>query len=86
LDRRVLETGAVAEGISSALMMAFDVDPTNPWITSFLAFVPAGGAAAALWNAAVAEPARDALARVYPQLKAQHRLEELFRCGRGERD
>ena len=40
LDSRILESGAFAHGVASALMMAYDVEPANSWIDSFLAFVP----------------------------------------------
>ena len=83
LDSRILESGAFAHGVASALMMAYDVEPANSWIDSFLAFVPGEERAAAMWRSVVLEPARCALTRVYPNLKAQGRLEDLFHCAPG---
>jgi hypothetical protein len=87
VERAVLETGAFASGVSSALMMAYDVEPANPWIPAFLGHVPEDQGVAALWKAFVRKPGDDAFARIYPDLKGGNRLEELFQfapSGRGD--
>lgn len=80
LDRSITDTGAFTNGVSSSLMMAYDIDPANPWIEPFLNYVPPDQNAASVWTAVVQQPCRYALERIYPDLKNRSRLEDLFHC------
>jgi hypothetical protein len=78
LRRPVLETGAFSSGISSAMMMAYDIDPLNPWIKKFYEYVPEPSNTATLWGVYVRQPCLHALESTYPELKQSGRLEQLF--------
>jgi hypothetical protein len=72
--------GAFTNGLMSALMMGYDITPGDVYIREFCRYRPAqaDAALAATWRALVADPCVVALERLYPALKQQHRLGELF--------
>jgi len=70
------EVAAFAHGIAACLVARRHTCPEDPAVDAFLARRPAAGGA---WEERVAAPCRDVLARIYPRLLAEHRLDELAR-------
>jgi len=75
----ISRTPAFTNGVMSALIMAGDVTPGDDYIRLFLEYKPIDSQAAELWDRLIAGPARDAIQRIYPVLKEQHQLGEVFR-------
>ena len=75
----ISRTPAFTNGVMSALIMAGDVTPGDDYIRLFLEYKPIDSQAAELWDRLIAGPARDAIQRIYPVLKEQRQLGEVFR-------
>lgn len=73
--------GGFANGIAGSMMMRYDTTPDAPFIQSFLQYrpEPADPRLQALWDRLVRVPAETALREVYPVLRQQGRLGEIFR-------
>lgn len=66
-------------GIASSAMMRFDTTPDAPFISSFGAYCPEGSAAAREpWEALMGRPYRYALTQLYPAIRRENRLGDLF--------
>jgi len=82
LRRYAAELGrddAFVNGVASALMMRQDTSPDAPFIAAFLAYQPSDAAVAASWERLVRAPGTAALTRIYPVLRRERRLGEMFR-------
>jgi hypothetical protein len=77
---RVRRSDAFANGVASALVVAIDITPGDPYVHAFVSYVPdeASGAAEA-WNATIAPAAHAALSWYHPVLQEQAALENVFR-------
>lgn len=71
------ETG-FANGVASSIVMRTDTTPRSDLVEAFLGHTPPP-ATAGLWSELVVGPARRALDEVYPRLRRQRRLGEIFR-------
>jgi hypothetical protein len=72
---------ALANGVSSAIVMRQDTTPDAPFILNFCRY-RSGGAdvrTASAWDVLVRGPCERAVADIHPTLKAQGRLGEVFR-------
>jgi hypothetical protein len=82
LGRHRDEIGSVeafANGVSSAVLVWYDIVGLDPHLTAFLAFRPHSPALAALWLDLVLRPCEEALQHTYPQLRQGGGLASLFR-------
>lgn len=72
--------GGFANGIASSMMMRYDTTPDAPFIQPFLQYRPNPGdrRLAELWDHLVRIPAETALREVYPALRQQGRMGEIF--------
>jgi hypothetical protein len=71
--------GAFSNGIGSSIIMRYDTTPGQEFIAAFCGHQPSDAGVAAVWDALVRRPCAEALSRVYPVLKEQGRLGEVFR-------
>lgn len=73
--------GGFSNGIASSMMMRYDTTPGAPFIQPFLEFRPdpADRRLEELWDRLVRIPAETALREVYPVLRQQGRMGEIFR-------
>jgi hypothetical protein len=78
-DDIISETPAFTNGVMSALIMANDVTPGDDYIRRFLEYKPTDSQVAQRWARLIGAPGRDAIQHVYPLLKQQRRLGEVFR-------
>ncbi|RMH22012.1 MAG: hypothetical protein D6696_04340 [Acidobacteria bacterium] len=76
---RLARDGGFTNGLASAIMMRFDTTPGASFIEAFCRYRPANPRTAAWWAELVRRPCRLALEVIYPRLKRQGRLGELFR-------
>lgn len=76
---RLARSRAFANGVASALVVAIDITPDDPYVTAFASYVPdeASGAAQA-WNAVVAPAAGAALGEFHSVLHVHRALETVF--------
>ena len=70
---------ALANGVSSAVLVWYDVVGLDPHLAAFLGFRPGSPALAALWRDLVLGPCEEALQITYPQLRQSGGLAPLFR-------
>ena len=72
---------AFSTGVSSSLMIWYDIERDDPYLRAFLQHQPdpSHPRLMQLWNSQVREPSQDALQRYYGVLKARHGLGEAFR-------
>ena len=72
---------ACANGVSSALMIWYDMQGDDPYLQAFCRYQPdaAEPDLVQLWNSQVRGPGQEALQSYYSVLKAQHGLDEVFR-------
>jgi hypothetical protein len=83
VSERLRARGAVAEGVASALAMALETDPSNPFLPRFCAYAPAAAASRQVWSATV--PPIEAVDRIRREALEPPGLEVLFRYrGAGE--
>ena len=75
----VSKTPAFTNGVMSTLIMGSDITPDDYYIRQFLEYKPSDSRMAGLWSRLVAQPANDAVKRIYPVLKKHNRLGEVFR-------
>jgi len=77
---RVSRTPAFTNGVMSALIMGIDITPNDVFIRQFLQHQPTQSdqRVVRLWNDLIARPASDALQNIYPVLRKQERLGEVF--------
>jgi hypothetical protein len=77
---RLQHSAAFANGVASALVVAVDITPDDPYVTTFASYAPdeASGAAAA-WHATIVPAVHAALNRYHPVLRAHNALEAVFR-------
>ena len=77
---RAARTGAFANGLQSTLIMGIDITPDDVYIKNFLEHRPnaADRRTAALWEALVARPGREAVYHIHPVLQRHERLGEVF--------
>ena len=78
--RELARNGAFTYGVTSSLMMGYDIAPDDLYIQAFSRYRPdpSDAALAELWAELVARPCANALERDYPVLKQQRRLGELY--------
>lgn len=69
-----------SDGVASSVVMRTDTTPGAPLVRAFLDHSPPA-ATAGRWRALVVDPARRALDEVYPRLRREGRLGEIFRAG-----
>lgn len=77
--RAFAQNDAFANGVMSSIIMRYDITPEDPYIVPFYQYRPANAALLALWESQVKEPCETALKNLYPILKQQDCLEEVFR-------
>jgi hypothetical protein len=79
--RRLSANGAFTNGLISALLMANDTLPGDPYTTALWAYRPQCDCCALIetWNRLVARPCRIATETWFPVLRESHRLGEVFR-------
>ncbi len=77
---RLEREAGFSNGVSSSVVMRSDTTPGSPLIRTFLDHRPPADTAAR-WDALVVGPARRALDEVYPRLRREGRLGEIFRAG-----
>jgi hypothetical protein len=72
---------AFSTGVSSALMIWYDIARDDPYLRAFLQHQPdpSHPRLVQLWNSQVREPSQETLQRYYGVLKARHGLGEVFR-------
>jgi hypothetical protein len=72
---------AFANGVSSALMIWYDMQGDDPYLQAFCDYQSDATAPGLvqLWNSQVRGPCQEALQSYYGVLKAQHGLDEVFR-------
>ena len=72
---------ACANGVSSALMIWYDMQGDDPYLQAFCRYQPDATEPdlVQLWNSQVRWPGQEALQSYYGVLKAQHGLDEVFR-------
>jgi hypothetical protein len=72
---------AFSSGVSTALMIWYDMTSADPYLRDFLYHQPdaANPRLVQLWHSQVRGPAQEALQRYYGVLKARHGLGEVFR-------
>jgi len=77
----LVRDGAFANGVASSSIMRQDTTPDAPFLAPFYRYQPDPDDAVLcrLWQRLVQEPCEEALGRVYPFLKRQGRLDEIFR-------
>jgi|RhiMetdeSRZDD1v2_1073273.scaffolds.fasta_scaffold04093_10 hypothetical protein len=75
------ENDACANGVSSALMMWYDMQGDDPYLRAFCRYQPDATVPGLvqLWNSQVRGPCQEALQSYYGVLKAWHSLDEVFR-------
>jgi hypothetical protein len=75
---------AFANGVSSSLMMWYDMQGDDPYLRAFCHYQPntSEPGLIQLWNSQVRGPCQEALQAYYGVLKAQHGLDEAFRYQR----
>lgn len=73
-------SNAFANGVASALVVAMDITPDDPFVIAFARYVPdeSSGAARA-WHAVVAPAAQAALNWYHPVLRSHNALDVVFR-------
>jgi hypothetical protein len=71
---------AFSSGVSTALMIWYDMTSADPYLKDFLQYQPdaANPRLVQLWHSQVRGPAQEALQRYYGVLKARHGLGEVF--------
>ena len=74
----ISRTPAFTNGVMSALIMASDVTPGDDYIRRFLEYKPLDSQVAQIWERLIGGPGRDAVQRIYPVLKEQGQLGEVF--------
>jgi hypothetical protein len=74
-----LKDDAFSNGVMSSLIMRYDITPDDSVLAAYRAHRPADARIAELWDRLVKGPAEKALTEFYPVLKAQCKLEEVFR-------
>ncbi len=75
-----LKAEAIANGITSALVVAIDTTPNDPYVLDLSSRGPAGSArASAAWNALVRPAVAMALNRLHPLLRDRGALDAVFR-------
>jgi hypothetical protein len=72
---------AFSSGVSTALMIWYDIASADPYLRDFLQYQPdaVNPCLVQLWHSQVRGPAQEALQRYYGVLKARHALGEVFR-------
>jgi hypothetical protein len=72
---------AFSTGVSSSLMIWYDIARGDPYLRAFLQHQPdpSNPRLVQLWNGQVREPSQNALQQYYGVLKARHGLGEIFR-------
>lgn len=71
--------GGFANGVASSAIMRQDTTPDAQLLVRFYEYQPSDPTLARLWERLVRLPCEEALRRVYPVLKRQDRLGEVFR-------
>jgi hypothetical protein len=71
--------GAFGNGVGSSLVVRSETTPGQEFVAAFCAHQPSDPGVAAGWHVLVRRPCADALGRVYPVLKDEGRLGEVFR-------
>ena len=74
---RTIAAGVTA--LAACLALALGWDPDAQFLVQFYQYQPSDAALARLWESLVRRPCEEALGRVYPVLKRQGRLDEVFR-------
>ena len=74
-----LQDDAFANGVTSSVVMRYDISPDDPTIRAFHEYRPANPKLASLWDRLVKTPCDLALNRYHAVLKKHRRLEEVFR-------
>jgi hypothetical protein len=78
--RRVQQSDAFVNGVASALVVAIDITPNDPYVERFVSYVPAANSdAAAAWNSIIVPAARAALNWYQPVLQEHAALDVVFR-------
>jgi hypothetical protein len=77
---RVARTPGFTNGLMSTLIMGIDITPNDQYILEFLEYRPrrSDQRLVQLWDALVAQPAREAVYRIHPILQKHERLGEVF--------
>src|SRR6185503_14839678 len=77
---RVARTPGFTNGLMSTLIMGIDITPNDQYILEFLEYRPrrSDPRLVQLWDALVAQPAREAVYRIHPILQKHQRLGEVF--------
>lgn len=82
LGEAVARDGGFANGVASSNIMRTDTTPGSDLVANFLAYRPppsAGAQVARLWEEEVLRPSQIGLREVYPVLRQEQRLGEIFR-------
>jgi hypothetical protein len=78
--RRVQQSDAFVNGVASALVVAIDITPNDPYAQRFVAYVPAANSdAAEAWNSTIVPAARAAVGWYHPVLQEHAALDAVFR-------
>jgi hypothetical protein len=74
------DTDAFADGVRSSIIMRYDTTPDEPFITAFYEHQanPADSSLVRTWDRQVKRPCWEALHFLYPRLKQQRQLGEVF--------
>lgn len=78
IGEELARNGGFANGVGSSTMMRFDTTPEAPFLATFYEYQPPDPRVADLWEKLVRVPAETALKVVYPVLKGEDRLGEIF--------
>ncbi|MBI2819514.1 MAG: hypothetical protein HYX73_06005 [Acidobacteria bacterium] len=76
-----MQDDAFANGVLSSLIMRYDITPDDAVLEAYRKHQPASSDAkvADLWERLVRQPGEKALTEIYPALKQNQRIEEVFR-------
>lgn len=75
----LLQNGGFANGVASSTIMRSDTTPGAPFVESFCEYRASNPAIASSWDVLVRNPCGRALREIYPVLRDQQRLGDVFR-------
>jgi hypothetical protein len=75
----LVDSDAFSQGVSTAVMTWFESTSDDPALQAFITHRPSNLALISVWNRHIHMPSQNAMDNHFPKLKAQNRLDDLFR-------
>jgi hypothetical protein len=75
----LVDSDAFSQGVSTAVMTWFESTSDDPALQAFITHRPSNLALISVWNRHIRMPSQNAMDNHFPKLKAQKRLDDLFR-------